>query len=49
MKFVIFSLLLVAFVSANVEIQEALENGLHPLSQEMVNMINNAKTTWKVS
>ena len=49
MKFIIFifSLLLVS-VNANV-IQKALDNGLDPLSLEMVNLINSLNLTWKVS
>lgn len=46
MKFAIL-LALVAFASANIEIQQALENGMHPLSIEMVELINKANTTWK--
>ena len=48
MKIAILTLLAsVAFASAILEIDEALENGMHPLSAEMVELINNANTTWK--
>lgn len=47
MKVAILALLLVAFASANLEVQQALENGMHPLSAEMVELINKSNSTWK--
>ena len=47
MKVIALILLLVACASANLEVQQALENGIHPLSAEMVELINKANTTWK--
>lgn len=49
MKIVLLNLLLVTLATAKyVEIEQALENGLHPFSQEMVHLINKVNTTWKV-
>jgi len=46
MKAVVLTLFLVACASANIQVQQALENGLHPFSADMVNIINNAQSTW---
>jgi len=46
MKAVVLTLFLVACASANIQVQQALENGLHPFSADMVNVINNAQSTW---
>lgn len=40
-------LCLVALVSANLEIETALEKGVHPLSKEMVDLINRSGASWK--
>ena len=46
MKVLALTLLLVACASANLDVQQALDNGVHPLSAEMVELINKANTTW---
>lgn len=47
MKVLVLTLLLFACANANLQVQQALENGVHPFSAEMVEIINNAGTTWK--
>jgi len=45
---VVIVLLLAAYASANVElVQDALDNGLHPFSAQMVDIINQNAKTWK--
>lgn len=44
-----FVLCLVALVSANLEIENALSKGTHPLSKEMVDLINRSNASWTVS
>lgn len=47
MKVLALTLLLVACASASLEVQQALDNGLHPLSAEMVELINRQPNqTW---
>lgn len=48
MKVAVLTLLaLVAFASANLEFDREVENGNHPLSAEMVELINQHNLTWK--